>query len=103
MATNLTAATISRTLAAAGHARSSSYSGRVRGYRSHTKGFTAKGTGTVYVEHENGEAVYRRENTAKDRAYLARYADTLRKAGYTAEIIAPNGESADYRQLRVTR
>lgn len=103
---NATAAHVSRVLRAR-HARSTSMSGRVRGYRSESEGFTARqaGTSVVIVEHHTGRAAVRidAEAAAVRDAALARYADTLTAAGFTATVVAPNGQSAFNRVLRVTR
>lgn len=96
------AAAVSRLLAKR-FTRSVSLSGRVRGYRSSTRGFTVRQSGqAVTVGYETG-TVGRRGEDAEILSRLTRIAEYLRAEGYAAEVVAPNGERAAHRVVRVSR
>lgn len=95
---------VSRVLAKAGHRKSVSSRSMVRGLPNQSQGFRLRGlTGCVQVEFETGSYVHHSNDKERTISMLSAYARTLREAGYTAEITAPYGESADLRRLVVTK
>lgn len=102
---NVNAATVSRALTKVGHPKSVTAGSRVRGLPLQTMGHRARQMSEVKVrvEFETGTYVWHSTDKARTEQRLAMYADALRNAGYTAEIVAPNGLTADNRILVVTK
>ena len=96
-----TAQAVSRALTAAGFTRSESWLTNAVGTRGYGRGFTASGSGTVTVEFRPWQVW--REDAPAAVSTLGCYAEVLSARGFTAEIVAPNGETDEYRVLHVTR